>query len=321
MTVDVHAHFGDRRWLDDLTELLGLSAERTTDGKILLRRDGITVTWARQGMFDDAARLREMDEKGIERRVLSLSTPNVYPWPREKQVEVAHRLNDALHRTCRAHPDRFSGFASLPLSDPEAALVELDRCREDLGMVGISIGSNINGVQLDDLSLEPVWARVDALRYPVFEHPMFPKERGGYEGFELPLRLGLVFDTALSATRLIYSGVFERYPNFPYIMSHSGGALLMLLERLDNGYRLFPDCRKYISRLPSAYAEKLFYDTTAFGAHELGLVVSRVGADQMLFGTDDPYINADRAHVDRLPLDQEDKDAILDGNARRVLGL
>ena len=58
--------------------------------------------------------------------------------------------------------------------------------------------------------------------------------------------MGLIFDTTMAAARLIYSGVFERYPNFPYIMAHTGGALLMLLQRLDNGYRLFPDCRKHI---------------------------------------------------------------------------
>ena len=105
---------------------------------------------------------------------------------------------------------------------------------------------------------------------------MFPKNDDGLEGFELPLRLGLIFDTTLVATRLIYSGVFQRYPHFPYILAHTGGALLMALERLDNGYRLFPDCRKYISELPSEYAKRLNYDATAFGQNALMLAVDTV---------------------------------------------
>src|SRR6185437_8873701 len=184
---------------------------------------------------------------------------------------------------CKQHPDRFIGFATLPLGDVQASLTELERAIHELGMKGIAIGSNIDGVQLDDPELEPVWARIDALRLPVFEHPMFPKEMPGFNSFELPLRLGFVFDTTLSASRLIYSGVFERYPNFPYVMSHTGGALLMVLERLDNGYRLFPDCRKFISNLPSEYAKRLYYDTTAFGQSALEFAIKSIGAEHLLF--------------------------------------
>jgi aminocarboxymuconate-semialdehyde decarboxylase len=156
-----------------------------------------------------------------------------------------------LAKLCRHYPDRLVGLAILPLKDIEASLGELDCCVNELGMKGVTVGSNIDGLQLDDPKFEPIWAKINSLRLPVFEHPMFPRNSAGLEGFELPLRRGLVFDTTLAATRLIYSGIFERYPDFPYIMAHTGGALLMALERLDNGYRLFPDCRRYISKLPS----------------------------------------------------------------------
>jgi aminocarboxymuconate-semialdehyde decarboxylase len=318
MTIDIHAHIVDKRYIDDLKSTLNLETQQTADGKTLFRHNGYTMAWSRDDMFDIDERLRQMDRKKIDLRVLSLSTPNVYLWDEVSQVRITRDINDALARICRQHPDRFAGLASLPLKNVDASLQELDRSVNELGMKGVIIGSNIDGAALDEPRFEQLWARIDALRLPVFEHPMFP-DTSNLQEYELPLRVGLIFDTTLVATRLIYSGIFERYPNFPYIMAHTGGALLMILERLDNGYRLFPDCRKHISRLPSEYAARLFYDTTAFGQPALELALKAVGPGQILFGTDDPFIDANTAHVDRLALPDRDREAIMGGNAARLL--
>lgn len=321
MKIDIHSHIVDPAYMDGLRNLLGLTPEDTGDGKTLFRHNGYTLAWTRPDMYDIEHRLREMDRKGIDIRVLSLSTPNVYYWPEAQQIGVTRRINDALAALCRSHPDRFVGLGSLPLANVDASLEELDRCVGPLGMKGVIIGSNIDGVALNDPKFEPLWARINALRLPVYEHPMFPKDTSGLGEFELPLRVGLIFDTTLVAARLIYGGVFERYPDFPYIMGHTGGALLMLLARLDNGYRLFPDCRKYISKLPSEYARRLYFDTCSFDPESLMLAHRQVGAGHILFGTDDPFIDADTAHVTRLPIPDADKAAILGDNAARLLGL
>ncbi len=321
MRIDIHAHIVDRDYLEQLTQLLGLATQKTGDGKTLLRKGGFTIAWSRPDMFDIDHRLREMDRKGIDVRVLSLSTPNVYCWSGAEQIRIARQLNDALACLVRAHPDRFVGLASLPLKNPEASLAELERATGELGLKGVIIGSNIDGMALNDRQLEPVWARLNALPLPVFEHPMFPKHTSDMGEFELPLRVGLIFDTTLAATRLIYGGVFERYPDFPYIIAHTGGALLTILERLDNGYRLFPDCRQFITRLPSDYARRLYYDTAAFFAPALMMARECVGAERLLLGTDDPYIDSDTTHVERLDIPAADKAAILGANAARILRL
>jgi aminocarboxymuconate-semialdehyde decarboxylase len=310
----------DRRYVDALVKDLALTSEKTASGQTLYRRNGYTFLWEREDMFDVDARLRKMDALGIDMRVLSLSTPNVYEWQGTRQVEMTRHMNDVTAALVRKHPDRFAGLGSLPLDDVDASLKELDRITGELELCGVMIGSNIGGVPVNDKRFEPVWARLDALRLPVFEHPMFPANTQ-QEEFEMPLRIGFVFDTTAAAARLIYSGIFERYPNFPYILAHTGGALLMVLERLDNGYRLFPDCRKHISRLPSEYATRLYYDTCSFFGPALRMAHELVGADRLLWGSDDPFLGADTAHVEKLPISDVDKGKILGGNAARLLKL
>jgi aminocarboxymuconate-semialdehyde decarboxylase len=320
MKIDVHAHVFDRRYIDAMWQDLGLERSTTPQGQTLMRRGGYTYMWYREAFFDVERRLRVMDEQGVDMRILSLSSPNVYDWPPARQVEIARMMNDATAAIVRAHPDRFAGLGSLPLADVAASLAELERIVGELGLHGVMIGSNIGGVPVNDPRFEPVWARLDALRLPVFEHPMFPPDIRKEE-FELPLRLGFIFDTTTAAARLIYSGIFERYPNFPYIMAHTGGALLTVLERLDNGYRLFPDCRRHITKLPSEYAKRLYYDTASFFGPALMMAHGIVGADHILWGTDEPLLEYDTTIVDALPISAADKGKILGGNAARLFRL
>jgi aminocarboxymuconate-semialdehyde decarboxylase len=272
-------------------------------------------------MFSIDNRLREMDRLGIDMRVLSLSAPNVYDWRGRRQIEVTRAINDVVASMCRAHPDRFSGLGSLPLDDPEESLREIDRVTGELGFKGVVIGSSVGAYPVNHPRFEPIWARINALKLPVFEHPMLPANIEGMEEFELPIRVGFIFETTLAATRLIYSGIFERYSDFPYIMAHTGGALLAVLERLDNGYRIFPACREHITKLPSEFAKKLYYDTTSFSGPLLRMAREIVGADRLLWGSDDPFIAADTEYVRNLGFPAQEEKLILGGNAARLLGL
>ena len=299
-TIDIHAHYVDRHYVDDLIRVMGLDTAMTPDGKALFRDHGATVAWTRPDMFSVEHRLADMAQKDIDMRVLSVSAPNVYPWPATEQAQIARHVNDALARYCSANPKNFIGLASLPLADVDASLREIDRAVNELGLRGVAIGSNIGGVALNDARFEPLWAKINALRLPVVEHPVFPRDTADMGEFELPLRVGLMFDTTLMAARMIYAGIFERYPDFPFVLAHTGAALIMLMERLDNGYRLFPDCRKYIDKLPSEYGKRLYYDSCAFGEKALMFAIDVVGVEQILFGTDDPFIGSDTAHVMQL---------------------
>ncbi len=318
MQIDIHAHVVERDYLEALRVRAGLEIQRAGD-KTLLRKDGHTVAWSTESMFDPSQRLRDMDAIGVDIQVLSLSTPNVYAWSGEEQIRICRQSNDTTAAMVAARPDRFRWFASLPAEDAEASLDELDRLRGAPGLVGIILGSNIAGLPLNDDRFEALWARLDRESWPIFIHPMFPANNSGLEQFELPLRLGFPFDTTIAASRLIYGGVLERHERLTFILAHTGGTLLTLSERLDNGYRLFPECREFITRPPSTFLRRFYYDTASFFAPALMMAHAAVGADRLMLGTDYPFIGANTDHVLALDLPPDEKALILGGNAARLL--
>ena len=321
MKIDSHAHYVDRDYIKELVKLMKLETEKTPQGQTLLRRGGTTVAWYKDEHFDPAIRLAKMDATDVQARVLSLTSPSIYEWPFAEQPAIARQANDALVAYCRAHPGRFFALAVLPWGEADAALKELDRAIDSLGAVGIAVGSHIQGMPLNHPDFEPVWAAIDKRRVPVVLHPMEPLGAAHLNEFELPIRVGFIYETTTAVTRMIYGGVFERYPNFPFVLAHTGGALLSMLERLDVGYRLFPDCRAHINRLPSEYAKKLFYDTCSFYGPTLRLALEVVGPGQLLWGTDDPLVSASSEHVEQLKLPVQQQQDILGRNAERVFGL
>jgi len=321
LVVDAHAHILDEQYLHELQQFMQLEVSTGDKGQTLLRKGNATVAWHRPEFFDLDDRVRVMDAKGISMRLVSLSSPSIYDWPAADQIRMARHINGVASRAAQRHPTRFRALATLPLGDTAAALDELDRVFDDPYTVGIAIGSHIGGKPLDHPDLEPIWAAINRKRIPVVEHPMLPLGSEHLDAYELPLRVGFVYETTTAVTRMIYGGVFERFPDFPFVLAHTGGALLSLLERLDNGYRLFPDCRKFIDKLPSEYAQRLYYDTCAFHGPVIKMALDVVGSSRLLWGSDDPFIGAGTEYLTDMKLDPADTAAILGGNAMRIFGL
>ncbi len=321
MRIDVHAHFMSRDYYAALESLPGVTVDSRPQGMSFLVKDGAQWLPFRDTMFGTDSLLQDMDRKGIDVRVLSLSTPSVYLFEPAPRIELCRRMNDELVVLVAAHPARLRAFVTLPLPDVAASLAELERVRGMPGVVGITIGSNLDGLPLSDRSLEPLWARLNELRLPVFEHPMVPTFASAMNEFTLPVRVGFLLDTSLAMCRMIYAGVFERHPDMPFIVAHTGASFLDLMERLDNGFRNYAECREHITQLPSEFAKRFYYDSCSFFGPLIMLAHGYIGRDRLLFGTDYPFIDRGAEHVQALPLPDEDKALILGGNAARLLGL
>jgi aminocarboxymuconate-semialdehyde decarboxylase len=240
----------------------------------------------------------------------------------EEAAAICRAGNEALAATAACAPARFSPFATVPLQDPHAAVRELFYAVEELGCWGVEIGSSVGATPLDDPALDRFWAACCELDVPVFMHPHH--ELGGLRA--APYYLGNLFgnpsETGLIAARLIFAGVFERFPNLHMILAHAGGTLPAIMGRLDHGYRVRPET-KTIPQPPSAYVRRLFFDTIAHDDALLAYLVERVGPSHVVVGTDRPFdmgIDDPRGTVATIPgLDDDERAAILGENVRRLL--
>jgi aminocarboxymuconate-semialdehyde decarboxylase len=319
MKIDAHAHILPRRFYEAAAALPGTRLIPLGGNAKVIERGGVRLVGYNEDWFPSEYSLRDMDAKGIDMRLISI-TPALPQFAPEQQAELAKIVNDETIELCRKRPDRFRALPSLPLGDVEASLKELDRIATAKEVAGLAMGSNAAGVPLADPRFEPLWARINELRIPVVEHPTQPGFADQLPEFNQSTILGFMFDTELMVARLIQYGVFERYPDFPFVVAHTGAGLMSLAARMDSASRQ-PGVAKNITKPFSAYMKRFYYDTCIFFAPAILMARDWVGNDRLMWGTDFPYVDQNTAYVDNLPIPQADSDAILGGNAQRVFKL
>lgn len=328
MIVDVHTHILPPQYLEKLIAWGSRRFEVTTDatGRTILKYKGARFLGVTKEMASTEDRLRDMDRLGIDVQVVSLSCPNTYFAEGPEAVWLARSMNDHFATVCRQHPGRLKALASLPLTAgmPDA-LQELDRATEELGMVGVVLGSHVAGRSLAEPEFEPLFARLDQRRLPAFLHPMEPLASDQMRDFGLGPMVGFMFETTLTVARMVYGGVFDRYPNFPFIVPHLGATLPYLMERLDNGYRAYRSNYDYAPRLPSHYCRRLYYDTVSFHKPALTCALMSVGPDRLVMGSDYPHVIGDLrravASIQELDAPLTDQRKILGETARQIFRL
>jgi 2,3-dihydroxybenzoate decarboxylase len=271
-------------------------------------------------------RLEAMDSAGVERSVLSVTTPGVQI---ERDTDTACRkarqANDLLAREIQRRPSRYSGFAHLPMQAPLAAADELQRCVQELGLCGALINGHTNGKYLDDPMFYPFWERAEAIRAPIYLHPADPVTAypaiTGCESLKHAMwEWGI--ETGTHALRLVFKGVFDRFPKLILLLGHLGETLPFLLWRFDSRARIYG---LNLKRRPSEYIREHIYVTTSgmFSDEPLLCSIGALGAGHVMFSVDYPYESSEEAgrFMDKAPLEDETRADICFNNAARVLGL
>jgi aminocarboxymuconate-semialdehyde decarboxylase len=309
---DLHTHYYPPIYFDKIRELPSeFSFDKSPSGQTIITNRGARFFGITPPMTDVAKRLEDMDRVGIDVEVVSLSTPNVFFTDAEHQPEIARIVNDAYAELAATHPERFKTFASIPMDSPDEALKELHRAIDELKMNGVILLSNIGGKPLTSPAYRPFFAETNRMKLCILLHPMLPANTEPFREYVLGPIVGFMFDTTLAVARMCYDGMFKEFPDIRWIVGHLGGAVPYLMERLDNGWRDFVECRANIDELPSTYLKKLYYDTVNFNPHMLMLARNMIGADRMVMGSDYPHLlgSIDRAvsAIEGLEIPDEEK--------------
>lgn len=288
--IDLHVHYYTDGYLAAVEEAPAVQVyRRPEDGRfVALWRGGVSLT-VPQPHPGISERLEMMDQSGLSMQVLSIPSPSVYFIEGERADRLSRRVNEEFAEICREHPSRFRALATVAMQKPDLALSGLSYALDELGMAGIMILTNIDGVPLDDPGLEEFWEEADHRSLLIYVHPTVP-EADHMSDYALAIGVGFLADTNLALARLTYSGVFERFPRIRWIFSHLGGTLPFMLPRLDNYHRQFPECREKAPRPPSEYIKGLLFDTASSHRPAVRCAAETLGVDRLVFGSDYPHV-------------------------------
>ena len=294
LTVDVHTHCfpaglgdlaattGDDRWP---------SLDVRDDGSSRIMRGSDVFRPVAASCWNSAARLEAMDRAGVDVQVLSPVPIMMTNWAEPSlAADFARRVNEGLAAVASTAPDRYRWLGAVPLQDTDAAIAELHRATAELGMSGVQIGTEIAGRELDDPSLRRFFAAAADLGVAIFVHPT-DGDAIRRKGAPFEFGLGMLTDTALAASALLFGGVLDDCPQLRVGLAHGCGSFPWAFPRLARGATMAPGGPGYSARM--AHSEellsRLWADTLVFDSHHLALLMTRFGAEQLFLGSDFPF--------------------------------
>ena len=304
--IDCHAHWQPESYLKAMKEL------------------GKPINNPNPFNFDLDKRIKHMDEQGVQVHILAILTPAVQWAAPADGAHLAQLINDAAMEAHKAYPDRLYAAIAMPIQDPPLALKELNRVAGKPGLCAIHLPTSNNAKDyLFQPDFEPIFARAEELGYPLVFHPI--GDEAGLDRLQGPAFLnnsvGIPFEHTITAARFIVNGVLDKYPKLDIVLFHAGGAFPYVAGRVE--YALM---RRNI-KMPRPFREyirRFHYDTIAYYPETLRFLISLVGSDRVVIGTDDYAamdIDKPMALVEELKLPAEDRERIFTNNAVRLFRL
>jgi 5-carboxyvanillate decarboxylase len=280
-----------------------------------------------------AQRLKDMDDTGIARQIISMTAPGVQIFDAATGKSIARSANDELAEAVRRNPDRYTGLVAVAPQDPQAAAQEIERGVRSLGLRGVILNSHTQDEYLDQPKFWDIFAAAEAMGVPIYLHPNSPSR--GLIGPFLDAGLdgaiyGFSVETGLHLLRIIVAGVFDRFPKLQIMVGHAGEALPFWLYRLDYMHRATLNSNRYPGMRPlkkkvSDYLRENVYVTSSGmpWAPAVTFCQSVLGVERVLYAMDYPYqfVPQEVVDSDNFPMSAADKKKFFQTNAERVFGL
>ena len=335
MIIDVHTHFIPEIYIE-LTgkdpEAARATSMRNEHGQLFIKPTKncpLPLGYGpyERAMYDVKAKLAGMDRTAVDVGVISApSNMFFYALDAAKGLQLARMWNDGVAQICSAHPSRFVGLATVPLQAPDVAIAEMERAMSEHGFKGVEIGTSINGRDLDAPEVFEFFKRAQELGALVMVHPSTCAICDGRaDKYYFQNVMGYMLESALALGSLIFGGVLERLPNLKLYSTHGGGFMPYQIGRLDHVREVRKECANLVPREPTEYLRRVHFDSITHSALALSYLISLVGVERILLGTDDPMDMGEHEPVrfiDSLPgLSKTDRAAILGGNAARLLNI
>ena len=323
LVIDCQSHVFPRAYAELLTRNTGSLQARQSDGVYVIRYGQLQQFTLDPEVYSVQRKLQDMDRTGIDVSVLSVNMPG----PERLDVGIglsgARICNDYLAEVCARHPSRFVGLASLPLHDVPAAITELDRAVDELGLRGALLFSHIAGQPVDAPELWPFYAHAAIRGVPLVLHPTVPTWGEAIKDHSMIPMLGLMVDTSIAMLRLILGGVLERYPQLQIVHPHAGGVLPYLMGRIVEQTEVKRRGRDHITQSPAEYYQRVYLDLVTPSALAIQYAYDFAGAARLLFGSDHPWVETETmlGLIEGLDVPEQDKARILGLNAARLFGI
>jgi aminocarboxymuconate-semialdehyde decarboxylase len=332
--IDIHHHYVPGALIHEAKrhgKALGVEASQDKEGTTRFSFNGGTGYPLLPGLTDVEPRLAMMDRGKIALAALDPSTQLLgYDLKGGHAEDWCRVYNECVKEFVKQYPHRFTAMAAVPIQDPARAAKVLEHAITELGFSGAYIATNVNHRYYDSEAFDPFWGKAQELDALVFMHPDNPAGTELMGSFGLRLVCGNPADTTLSVGLLIYSGVFDRFPNLKICACHGGGFFPYHVSRFDREFATGKQATRRGDRPnaprckaePSAYLKNLYFDTLVYDVETLDFLRRKVGAEHLMLGTDFPYVLGDWQCVDKvqaLPCSETEKQAILEGNARKLL--
>lgn len=328
LTIDIHTHILPEN-IPDFGSKYGyrgfIHLDHHRPGCARMMMDDKFFREVQANCWDPGVRIGECDQHRVDVQVLSTVPVMFSYWAKPQDtLDLSMFLNDHIAGIVHRWPKRFIGLGTLPMQDPELAIQELERCKR-IGLVGIQVGTHINGLNLGEPRLFQVFEACQELGMAVFVHPwdMMGAER--MDKYWMPWLVGMPVETTTAIVSMIFSGLFERLPRLRVAFAHGGGSFPATLGRIEHGFLVRPDLCAVDNHVnPRDYLGRFWIDALVHDPAVLRLVVDQMGADRVAMGTDYPFPLGELEPgqlIHSMPYDEATKSALLGGAALQWLDL